>query len=76
MRSVFTRVSDEEFEFIEKFAREHKLSIYEAVRELIRIGISEYRFKSTLLSIVELMIKLDRDFKFKLEKLISEFEEL
>jgi len=45
MRSVFTRLSEEEYKQVERYAKERKLSIYEAIKELVRLGLSEYAFK-------------------------------
>ena len=74
MKSVFTRLNDEEYEKVVDYARKRKLSIYEAVRELIMLGISEHIFKEKLLKIIEVYARLDSSFRLRLEQLLTSIE--
>jgi len=76
MRSIFTRLNDEEYKQVEEYARKRGISIYEAVRELIMLGLTEHTFKRQLLHIIELYARLDSSFRLELERLLTSLEEL
>ena len=76
MKSIFTRLSDEEYRQVKEYARKHGMSIYEAVRELILLSLTEHDFKMRLLRIIELYARLDSNFRYEVEKILAEINEL
>ena len=76
MKLAATRLNEEEYKQVEEYARRRRISVYEAVRELIMLGLTEHTFKRQLLRIIELYARLDSSFRLELEHLLASLEEL
>jgi len=73
---VATKLSLEEYKCVEEYARRRKISIYQAVRELIRLGLLRERFIHELLQLIETYARISPEFRFELERLLASLEVL
>ena len=76
MKKIYTRISDREFNELKSYANSRGISVYHAIRELLLIGLLKSSFEDKLLRFIECYARVNVDFKFKLEKLLVELEEL
>ena len=76
MRLVATRLSDDEYRRVIEYAKRRRLSVYEAIRELILLGLSKHDFKMRLLRIIELYARLDSNFRYEVEGILAGIDEL
>ncbi|RLF23126.1 MAG: hypothetical protein DRN15_07260 [Thermoprotei archaeon] len=73
---VATKLSSEEYRQVEEYARRRKISTYQAIRELVKLGLLRERFMHELLQLIEAYARVSPEFRLELERLLTSLEEL
>ena len=73
---VATKLSPEEYKHVEEYAKRRKISTYQAIRELIKLGLLREHFTHELLRLIEAYARVSPEFRLELERLLASLEEL